>query len=283
MAVIFPDLSALTADTLSLKLTRDPALVKQAQKLRHRVFFQEEAAQHGSGEGSKPIPGEKVAFTGEEVDEDKFDKVCDHLLVLDQPEGAAQPKVVGTYRLLRSNTELPFDHFYTETEFDISPILAAGGNLLELGRSCIAPEYRNGAVIQLLWRAIGAYIVHFKIDYMFGCASFHGTDPMEFQQGISYLHHHHLAPEHIRPHPQPAWRATLPILPESEIRRRDALRQLPPLMKGYMRLGGYIGEGVIVDNFCHTVDVCIVLDSKNIPTRYTEHFLDDAQRKEFLE
>lgn len=267
---IFPDLSGITAETLSVMLTRDPAFITRAQKLRHRVFFQEEAALHGNTQH----------FSGNEVDEDHFDAVCDHLLVLDTQPGEKE-QVVGTYRLLRSNTDLKFDHFYTATEFDISPILKRGGNLLELGRSCIDPEYRNGAVIQLLWRAIGAYLAHFQIDVMFGCVSFHGTDPLEFQQGISYLHHKHLAPEALRTHPQPDWKAEMELLPEDKLDKRAAMEQLPPLLKGYLRLGGVIGEGLVVDKFCHTIDLCIIVDSATIPRRYKEHFLNEAQQAVF--
>lgn len=262
----FPDLSGMTAETLSLMLTRDMAWILKAQKLRHKVFFEEEGATNsGLHEG---------------IDEDKFDAVCDHLLVLDTQPGK-EPEVVGTYRLLRSNTELKFDHYYTQTEFDISKILAKEGVKLELGRSCIATEYRNGAVIQLLWRAIGTYLVHFKIDYMFGCASFHGVDPMEFQQGLSYLHHKHLAPEELRTAPMPAWKGEVAILPAEQVDRKVAQEQLPPLLKGYMRLGAYVGEGVVVDKDFHSVDVCIILDSQQIPRRYKEHFLDEAQQAAF--
>ncbi len=215
------------------------------------------------------------------IDEDHFDQICDHLLVLDQPEGQAEAEVVGTYRLLRSNTDIPFDQFYTESEFDISMVLKQEGNLLELGRSCIKPEYRDGRVIQLLWRAIGAYVTYFQIKFMFGCASFHGTDPMVFQQALSFLHHTTLAPEGLRPSPLPEMKGEFDLLPQDEVNKREALKQLPPLLKGYMRLGCYVGEGCIVDPVCKTVDVCIVLDSKNIPDRYKEFFLDEEQRQSF--
>lgn len=266
MTRYFPDLSVMTAETLSLLLTRDPVWIREAQKLRHQVFFQEE--------------GHELPAKHEGIDEDKFDAICDHLLVLDTPEGG-EPNVVGTYRLLRSNTELKFDRYYTQTEFDIAKILEKPGIKLELGRSCIAPEYRNGAVIQLLWRAIGAYLVHFKIDYMFGCASFHGLDPMEFQQGISYLHHKHLAPEELRTTPMPDWKGEVTLLEAEQVDKKIAQEQLPPLLKGYMRLGGYVGEGVVVDKEFHSVDVCIIVDSQQIPRRYKEHFLSEAQQAAF--
>ncbi|NBO19454.1 MAG: GNAT family N-acetyltransferase, partial [Proteobacteria bacterium] len=179
------DLGALRAGTLEVLVASTPELIEASQQLRYRVFFEEM--------GAKPTP----EITAAKRDMDAYDAVCDHLLVVEyQADGSV--KVVGTYRLLRRQAMARIGQFYSESEFDIAPIKAIKGNILEVGRSCVHPDFRNRAVMQLLWRGIGAYVAKFEIALMFGCASFHGTDPQAHAMALSYLHHYHLAPEELR-------------------------------------------------------------------------------------
>jgi L-ornithine Nalpha-acyltransferase len=250
-----PNLAGLTAGSLSLLLTKDEEAIKEAQKLRYRVFFP------------------NLPQGDDKLDVDEFDALCDHLLVLDnQPN--EEPSVVGTYRFLRRDKNTKIDKFYTASEFDISKLVARTDvTVMELGRSCVDPEYRDGSVIQLLWKGIGKYMIHHKVRFLFGCASFPSANPADHKVTLSYLLHHHLAPEDIRPEPLPALRADFTPLPAEEIpSNRRAFAALPPLIKGYLRLGGAVSGGAVIDKECNTTDVSMVVDATKIGNKYISHF-----------
>jgi putative hemolysin len=141
------------------------------------------------------IPSPQMRETGRDFD--RFDDVCDHLLVVDRSvhDDDGQPMVVGTYRLMREEYARKAGGFYTATEYDIAPMLNGmprGTRYLELGRSCVLKEYRSRAsTMQLLWRGLMAYAARFSLDVMFGCASFQGNDPETLALPLSYLHHFH--------------------------------------------------------------------------------------------
>ncbi len=252
------NLSAHRMGKVFLKLAETPDELLKAQKLRHFVFFDEP-------KGATEISGA--------VDKDEFDDKCEHLLVVDD-SNAADPKVVGTYRLLRQTGDKKVDKFYTEGEFDITKLKNSGLNIMELGRSCIHPDYRDGKVIQLLWSGIGAYIMHHQIAYLFGCASFFGENPKEFSVPISFLMQKHGAPANICPTARPEVAAKFDFIPIDQIDKKEALAKLPSLLKGYIRTGCMVGNGAVIDNFCKTVDVCIVMDTSKIAKRYSEHFVN---------
>jgi len=242
-----------------LKLAESKEELIQAQKLRHFVFFEE--------------PEGKTIPSGE-IDSDEFDDICEHLLVMTDTDKG--PKVIGTYRLLRRTPDKKVERFYTEGEFDISRLKNSTHNLLELGRSCISPEFRDGRVIQLLWAGIGIYLACHKINYMFGCGSFFGTDPKEHVVPISYLFQNHMAPDDICPIARPECAGKLDILAKDKIDKKEAFSKLPALLKGYIRTGCMVGNGVVIDNFCKTVDVCIIMDTSKIAKRYSEHFVKES-------
>ena len=180
-------------------------------------------------------------------DVDDFDRLCDHLLVLDHGAstvGAARtkPKVVGTYRLLRQDIAERNQGFYTAGEYDIAPMLAAHPHLrfLELGRSCVLKPYRNKRTVELLWAGIWAYVLHHRIDVMIGCASLEGTDPRAFSLPLSFLHHFARASGDWQASAWPQHGTSMNHLPKEAIDQKAALRALPPLIKGYLRLGAYI-------------------------------------------
>lgn len=254
---VAPDLSSCKVGNLSLKLAENYEELKNAQKLRQFVFFEEpKGATNPSGK----------------IDEDEFDKVCEHFIVYDETD-MNNPKVVGTYRLLRRNETKNPAKFYTESEFDITKLKNSDYNLLELGRSCIHPNYRDGKVIQLLWRGIGIFIAFHRLDYLFGCASFPGIDAKLHEQSISYLMHFHKAPDEICPKARKEISANIEIIPLDKIDKKHAMMKLPSLLKGYIRAGCMIGEGAIIDKFCETIDVCTIMDTSKIAKRYSEHFV----------
>ncbi|MEO8160200.1 MAG: GNAT family N-acyltransferase, partial [Arenimonas sp.] len=205
---------------IEVRLARSPAEVEAAQRLRYEVFVREW--------GARPAAAE----IGREADD--YDALMDHLVVVD---GARGDQVVGTYRLLCQDRLHVDSVFYSSHEFDLSPLLASGQRLLELGRSCVLREYRNLPVLQLLWRAIAGYVAEHRIELMFGCASLRGTDPEAVREQLAYLHHWHLAPPALRPQALAAGRAPMDLLGKDQVDPVRSLRALVPMVKGYLRAG----------------------------------------------
>ncbi|MDE1916443.1 MAG: GNAT family N-acetyltransferase [Sphingomonadales bacterium] len=248
------------AGRLSVRLARDAADLANVQRLRWQVFFTEMGA-HAAHDA--PTPG---------LDSDAYDALCDHLLVIDE-DAAEETRVVGTYRLLRESVARQAGGFYSAGEFDLSPLIATADptrELLELGRSCVLPTYRTSATIQLLWRGIADYIGQHRIGAMFGCASFPGTNPDDHAEALSFLAHNHLAPADRRPVVRDG--VALERLPRGSYEDRRALFQLPPLVKGYLRVGAKFGDGAYIDHAFNTVDVCVLMPVEMIAGRYAARF-----------
>lgn len=247
--------------SLTVRLAKSAADIPAAQKLRWDVFYGDMGA---LADERRETPG---------FDCDPYDAVCDHLLVEDHAGGG--PRVVGTYRLLRHSVADRHGGFYTAGEFDLSPFLsylAEDGELLELGRSCVAPDYRDAGTIQLLWRGIATYLSDHGIARMFGCASFPGTDPAEHAAPLSYLFHHHLAPAGMRVRALDSRHIDMAMLPLGGYDPRQAMRLLPPLIKGYLRVGAMVGDGAVIDRQFNTVDVFMVMPVEAISHRYMSRF-----------
>jgi putative hemolysin len=247
---------------LSLRLAHDEHDLTAVQRLRWQVFYAERGAVAGTAScGELP----------EHLDADLYDPLCDHLLVIDDDAPAGE-RVVGTYRLLRESVAARHHGFYSAGEFDLKPLAQAGrtGELLELGRSCVLPAYRTSGTISLLWRGIADYIARHDIALMFGCASFAGTDPDAHAAALSYLQHHHLAPADQRPTVIAG--IALERLPAGSYDERRALMGLPPLVKGYLRVGAKFGEGAYIDHAFNTIDVCVVMPVELIADRYAARF-----------
>src|SRR5690242_10680607 len=257
--------------SLEVRLAQTAAEVRQAQKLRYRVFYQEGPA--------IPTPGRLLARR----DMDGYDAICDHLLVLDHASrdrsALNRPTVVGTYRLLRQPLAEEYGGFYSAGEFDIGGLIARHGRLqfLELGRSCVLGSYRNKRTVELLWHGIHSYVLQNRIDVMIGCASLDGTEPKQIGLALSFLHHYARAPEEWRAGALPDRYVEMNRLSKEAIDPKAALRALPPLIKGYLRLGAFIGDGAVVDYEFGTTDVLIVLPMSAISDRYLSHF-DQSRR-----
>jgi putative hemolysin len=256
-----------SAGPLVVRLAEDPRDIDAAQALRYRVFYEEMSA--------RPTP--EVA--ADKRDADEFDAVCDHLLVVDRRKQHAGARgVVGTYRVLRRAPAEAFGRFYSASEYDISPIVAHGGEILELGRSCVDADYRSGATMQLLWQAIAAYVFRHDIEVMFGCASLPGTDPDALALPLSYLYHYHLAPPALRPRALVDRYVPMTRLPVDRIKTKTAHASLPPLIKGYLRLGGFVGDGAVIDDQFNTTDVCINVKTELVTEKYSRHY--ERKRRE---
>jgi putative hemolysin len=258
---------------LEVRLARSAAEVKMAQKLRYRVFYGEMSA----------VANARLRYARR--DADRFDAVCDHLLVIDNgapPQGfiRSRPNIVGTYRLLRQDVAEQYGGFYTQGEYDIRPLIAANPGLkfLELGRSCVLKPYRDKRTVELLWHGIWSYVLAHGIDVMLGCASLEGTDPDRLALPLTFLHRAAKAPEEWHVRALDHLRVEMDRMPGVEIDARAAMRALPPLIKGYLRLGGHIGDGAVIDREFGTTDVLIVLPVCNINPRYVAHYGADASR-----
>jgi putative hemolysin len=262
-------LEGITAGSLEVRLARSAADIDGAQALRYRVFYEELGA----------VASPDVAR--ERRDADRFDEHCDHLLVIDHKRGPGPERVVGTYRLNRRSVAERHGGFYTAGEFDIGPLLAYPGEILELGRSCVDAAYRNRSTMQLLWRGIATYVHIHRITVMFGCGSLPGTDPSALAAPLSYLYYNHLAPEPLRARALPGRYVRMDWLKPGEVDTDAAVEQLdaravlaalPPLIKGYLRLGGLVGDGAVIDPQFNTTDVCIIVVTDRVTDKYFNHY-----------
>lgn len=249
---------SLVSGNMEVRLARDAADIDAVQALRYRVFYGEL--------GAKPTSDVAAA----ERDVDSFDAHCEHLMVVDRSNG--EEAVVGTYRLLRRRVAENIGGFYTQDEYNIRKLLRGRQEVLELGRSCVDPAHRRSQTMQLLWRGIAEFIQHYDIALMFGCASFHGTDPAEHAMPLSYLYYNHLAPAALRPKAVRDRYVDMRLLPPEAVDPKAALSVMPPLIKGYLRLGGFVGDGAVVDHDFNTIDVCVVVKTDWVTSKYVRRY-----------
>ncbi|MBV1933566.1 MAG: GNAT family N-acetyltransferase [Parvibaculaceae bacterium] len=256
---------------LEVRLAQNATEIDAAQALRYTVFYEEMSAK----------PDATMRTTKRDVD--RFDEFCDHLLVIDHDlvdednEGPLPLNaVVGCYRLLRQDVAEQHGGFYTQSEFNIEPLLERAGKnvrFMELGRSCVLPKYRDKKTVELLWKGITQYLIHYNLDVMFGCASFENTNPDELALPLSYLYQNHLTPD--------AWHVTareelfveMNRVAKDDINNRQALRELPPMIRGYVRAGCFIGDGAVVDEQFGTTDVLILFPIAEMNDRYRSKFV----------
>ena len=248
------------AGHLQIRLAETAEEVAAAQALRYRVFYKDMSAR----------ATEEMRNLGRDFD--RFDDFCDHLLVIDRSLGDGEVGVVGTYRFMRRQAAKRCGEFYTSDEYDISPLIAYPGEIMELGRSCVHPDYRTGVTMSLLWRGIAEYSLYHKVELMFGCASLPGTDLQANKLPLAYLYRYHLAPEALRPRAVESRRVEMDSLVSPEEDVRAGRQMLPPLIKGYLRLHGYVGDGAVIDYEFGTTDVCIVVKTAQVTKKYSRHY-----------
>ena len=261
--------AGLRLGSLEVRLAETEAEIDAAQALRYKVFVEEMGARP-----TGPAADRKR-------DAGRYDEYCDHLLVLDHAKATGPAAIVGTYRLLRRSVADRHHGFYSAGEFDISRMLAAEGELLELGRSCVDVAHRNRPTMQLLWKGIAAYVFAYDVKILFGCASLPGTDVSAHTGALGYLHHNHLAPERIRARALPERYVSMDLISADQAVHEDAARAfdaraviaaLPPLIKGYLRVGGFVGDGAVIDHEFNTIDVCIQVVTDAVTSKYLKHY-----------
>ena len=237
--------------SFTVKLAQTEDELRAAQRLRYDVFVRELG---GGGEMVDHDAG---------LERDKFDPYFDHMLAIDDLTG----EVVGVYRLLPGERAAELGQFYSEDEYDLTVFKQSSRKLLELGRSCVHRDYRGGTAMYHLWNGLAAYVNERDIEVLFGVASFHGTDVQELAQPLSMLHHNHLAPPDLRVRAQPEVFNSMDLVAPADLDRRAAMVQVPALIKAYLRLGGFVGEGAFIDHLFNTTDVCLILDTARMNER----------------
>ncbi|MBO3758796.1 GNAT family N-acetyltransferase [Ciceribacter sp. L1K23] len=254
---------------LETRLARTEREIDAAQALRFKVFAEEMHA---------ILPPEAMR---RQRDADQWDAVCDHLLVLDRSlEGDAEDQIVGTYRLLRQEVALDHGGFYSASEFQVGDLLSRhpGKRFMELGRSCVLPPYRTKRTVELLWQGNWAYALRYGVDAMFGCGSFPGVRPEEHALALSFLHHNVVAKGDWHVSARPELHREMDLMPSEAVNPKRALLAMPPLIKGYLRLGAMVGSGAVVDQAFNTTDVLILLPISSISDRYINYYGADAGR-----
>jgi L-ornithine Nalpha-acyltransferase len=238
-----------------ITISRSAEDIRAAQKLRFEVFNLE--MQKGL-----------QASYARGLDVDDFDPICDHLIVRERKSG----RVVGTYRLLLGSTARKHFGFYSEHEFNLDNIKRLDGELLELGRSCAHKDYRDRALIHLMWQSIAEYVKNHRVRYLFGCASFPTADPLEVSGSIALVKEKYYASEKFRVEPLPELR--IEGLDENpSIGDADALfASLPSLIKGYLRVGAKLCGPPALDRQFGTTDLFLLLDILEISGDYLRRF-----------
>ncbi|MFZ5708541.1 MAG: GNAT family N-acetyltransferase [Pseudomonadota bacterium] len=249
----------MTPDTsqFRVRLAADERDFLAAQRLRYRVFVEELG-------GDGPMVDHRGRF-----ERDEFDPVNDHLVLIDTTRDAGSlDHVVGAYRLLPGSRADQFGRFYCDGEYDLGPLRASGRRLLELGRSCVDAGHRGGPAMFLLWNGLADYVLRHRIEVMFGVASFHGTDVRRLSVPLAWLHHNHLAPTGLRVRALPGGHQRMDLVPPGQLDRVGAMEAMPALIKAYLRLGGFVGEGAFIDRAFNTTDVCLLMDTSAMSNRH---------------
>ena len=259
---------------MKLRLAASERDVLAAQRLRYQVFYEELGAKAD------------LLTRASGLDCDRFDAICDHLLVIDETRrgdaDVRDGRLIGTYRLLRHEVALANGGFYSQSEYDLDPLLTRHKDLrlLEVGRSCVARDYRGTAVAELLWQGIWDYVRKHGLTAMMGCASLAGTEPDLIADELSFLAHHAHAPDEWRVSALPHRYIEMARRPLEEINQRAVLRRLPTLIKGYLRIGSYVGDGAVIDWQFNTTDVLILLPVSRINPKYFAHYGAPVQASE---
>lgn len=251
------------------RLATTEADLLAAQRLRYRVFVEELG-----GDGA--LVDHEGGF-----ERDEFDGVNDHLILVDtRRDPAVLDHVVGVYRLLRSDQAERFGRFYCDAEYDLTPLRQSGRRLLELGRSCVDPELRGGTAMFLLWNALADYVLEHGIEVLFGVASFHGTEIEPLRMPLAWLHHRHLAPEALRVRALPSHYQRMDLVAPEALDQRKAMLAMPALIKAYLRLGGFVGEGAFIDREFNTTDVCLLMDTAAMSLKHKGFYVRKHEARE---
>ena len=260
---ILDDLILGELGSLEVRLASNEKEIKAAQRLRYQIFSAQDDADCG-------------------LDEDHYDQYCDHLIVVDNSKKTEDGSslIIATYRLLGDKAACMAGGYYSSSEFDISPLLKANPDkkFLEFGRSCVLPEYRNKRTVELLWHGSWAYVCKYGYDVMFGCASFTGNNPESHREPLSFLHHHATAKNNWSVKAKQKRGISMNMLSTDQLNLKAAMKTMPPLIKGYLRLGASFASNAVIDHEFDSVDVLVVLPIEQLNPRYVAYYGADASR-----
>jgi putative hemolysin len=260
--VIYINTSDFFKPTFDVKLADSKNEIKSAQKLRYQVFFSER--------------NKKKIFNIDNFrkDSDKYDNYCDHIVVIHKKSKFSRNKIVGTYRLLKQSVAENKSGFYSSEEYDLTKLLNSNKyfNMLELSRSCISKDFRNKNVLQLMWKEIYKYIENNKVDAMFGTASFLDTNLYNLSNQLIYLNNSHKMPNEIMVNALDKCRAKIDYSRNIKMNLK-LVKSLPTLIKGYLKLNAYIGDGAVVDHKFKTTDIFVFLPVNDINYQYVKKII----------
>ncbi|MBP7282568.1 MAG: GNAT family N-acetyltransferase [Leptospiraceae bacterium] len=244
---------------LEVRLAENQYEIEQTLALRYNVFNLE------MGEG---LPESRQS----QKDRDEYDYYYDHLIVKDE----TNDKIVGTYRILKRSAARQNIGFYSENEFDLKKIYDFKEEVAEVGRSCVHQDYRDGSVISLLWSGFGEYMLQNNIRYLMGCGSIHSTDPIAASQAYAYLRENDALTSDelgVTPYPSHILEGFDPNYVIDDL--KSITKTIPPIIKGYVRLGAKICGYPALDRVFGTTDVFVLFDRKEIDTRYGKHYIKE--------
>lgn len=260
--VIYINTSDFFKPTFDVKLADSKNEIKSAQKLRYQVFFSER--------------NKKKIFNIDNFrkDSDKYDNYCDHIVVIHKKSKFSRNKIVGTYRLLKQSVAENKSGFYSSEEYDLTKLLNSNKyfNMLELSRSCISKDFRNKNVLQLMWKEIYKYIENNKVDAMFGTASFLDTNLYNLSNQLIYLNNSRKMPNEIMVNALDKCRAKIDYSRNIKMNLK-LVKSLPTLIKGYLKLNAYIGDGAVVDHKFKTTDIFVFLPVNDINYQYVKKII----------
>lgn len=241
------------AQKIDFRIARHADDLIGAKRLRYKVFIEELGGTGASSDHDNRL------------EQDRFDPFCEHLILADPSrDPATHDHVVGVYRVMREEGAARAGQYYSEGEYDLTALKTSGRPLLELGRSCIDADYRGTIAMHLLWQGLGDYVMQHNIEVMFGVASFHGTKIEPLAEALSFLHASHLAPPELRVRTVYDAYQRMDLIAPGAIDRKSAVRTLPALIKAYLRLGGFVGDGAFVDHDFNTTDVMLIMDTERV-------------------
>ncbi len=255
--------------SLEVRLTKNERDIRAAQSLRYKIFVDEI--------GAKLSPSAMAL----ELDFDTYDKYCEHFILLDTNiVGGTSEQIIGTYRILRQQVANRHNGFYSQNEFDIAELTKRHSDkkFVELGRSCVLKEYRTRRSVELLWQGIWAYAGQNQVDVMFGCASFFGAVPAAHAHALSFLYHFAKTSDEWSVGANQAIAHEMDLMPKEATVAKQVFGALPPLIKGYLRLGASFAPEAVIDQDFNTTDVLVMLPVSQISARYIKHYRPNADR-----
>ncbi len=243
-----------------IKIAETKLEIKHAQSLRYSIFYKEKKV--------KPSLSQKLF----KRDFDNFDQISDHLIIIDKNK--SKNNIVGTYRLLKGSMVKVNKGFYSEKEFDLSNIknVFSKESILELGRSCVHSNYRSGLILKLLWQGIAQYVLTNNIKLLIGCASFPVIDINRISNQLIYLKNNHSLPHKLSVFSNQRNRI-FPKFKDKRYTDKNTFKNLPPLIKGYISLGGMFSQDYYIDHQLNTIDICVVVLIEKIAHKYKKKFL----------